>query len=736
VRTDRGDEITCRYYVMATGCLSMPKVPDIVGTERFGGDVYYTSSWPHDGVDFSGRRVGVIGTGSSAVQSIPIIAEQAGQLTVFQRTPNFSIPARNGPVAPERVAAVQNAPAQYRHEARWSPAGVPREVLEVGAMQVSEAERLSRYEQIWEDGELLGIGGAFADIITNADSNETLCEFIRGKIREIVDDPATAEALCPTDHPVGSKRPCLDTNYYATYNRPNVRLVDLRTSPILTITETGVETADDHFEFDAIVYATGFDAMTGAIVAVDIRGRDGLTLAEKWADGPKTYLGLMSVGFPNFFAITGPGSPSVLSNMSVSIEQHVEWIGDCLTDLRDRAMPMIEPTERAETGWGVHVDDCANITLFPKANSWYMGANVPGKPRVFFPYVGGVDKYRAACDEVIARDYLGFRLTGADRSSTSDGVIRRVQPDVAIVLELMESLGLPPMESMSPDDARQFMAASSAERPPGPDVGEVVDGTLPGAEGDLDYRLYRPASPGPHPIVVYFHGGGWVLGNVDSDDPLCRDLCDRSDAIIVSVDYRHAPEHRFPAAPLDGFAAVEWIAAHAIDLGGVPGELAVAGWSAGANIATVVCQMARDAGGPAISGQLLLTPVTDCDMTTQSYVDNAEGFILTKGLMEWFWNHYADEADRVDPKASPRRAADLSDLPPAMIVTADFDPLRDEGTAYAEALSAAGNKVHHERARGHTHTSIGMVDIIISAVPIRAKMAAALRQFFVASVPA
>ncbi len=387
----------------------------------------------------------------------------------------------------------------------------------------------------------------------------------------------------------------------------------MRKHPFRSITESGIDTIDESFEFDAIVFATGFDAMTGALVAVDITGRDGVTLKDKWAHGPATYLGLTTVGFPNLFFITGPGSPSVLSNMAVSIEQHVDWVADCLADLRARGVDTIEPTETAEAGWVQHVNDCADITLYPTANSWYMGANVPGKPRVFLPYIGGVGNYRIACDEVVDRDYLGFRLSKGEDTSCNDGVIRRVQPDVAMVIEMMAMLGLPPLETMDPVTARAFMDASSAMRPPGPDVGEIVDGTLPGPDGDLSYRLYRPPTDGPHPIVVYFHGGGWVLGNATSDDPLCRDLCIRSNSVIVSVDYRHAPEARFPAAIDDGFAATRWVADHAVALGGIPGELAVFGWSAGGNIAAVVCQLARDAGGPAIVGQGLLTPVTDLD---------------------------------------------------------------------------------------------------------------------------
>jgi acetyl esterase/lipase len=466
---------------------------------------------------------------------------------------------------------------------------------------------------------------------------------------------------------------------------------------------------------------------------VDVTGTDGVTLERKWEHGPVTYLGLMTTGFPNFFTVTGPQSPSVLSNMVVSIEQHVDWIADCLRRMRAEGLDRIEPTPLAEAGWVRHNQDCADITLYPRANSWYMGANVPGKPRVFLPYVGGVDAYRRACDEVTEKGFLGFRLDGPAGPRCNDGVIRRVQPDVAMVLDLMASLGLPPMETMSAADARAYLEAIDASRPPGPEVGEITDATLPGPAGDLAYRLYRPPSQGPHPVIAYFHGGGWVLGSQDSDDPFCRDLCVHTGSVVVSVNYRHAPEERFPAAVDDAFAAVRWVAANATELGGIPGQLTVAGWSAGGNLAAITCQLARDAGGPDISSQLLLMPVTDCDLGRPSYSTNGEGFVLTAALMRWFWDHYADVPDRVNPIASPLRGA-LAGLPPAVVVTAEFDPLRDEGDAYAGALAGAGVPVRHIRARGHVHTSLTMVDVVISGAPVRAEIAGALASF--RSVPA
>ncbi len=479
-----------------------------------------------------------------------------------------------------------------------------------------------------------------------------------------------------------------------------------------------------------IVFATGFDAMTGAILAVHpITGRGGKALSDAWAHGPQTYLGLTVAGFPNLFMITGPGSPSVLSNMAVSIEQHVDWVVERLTAMREAGFTTIEATETAQAGWARHMADCVTLTLHRLANTWYTGANVPGKARGVMPYTGGVGPYRSICDEVVSRGMLGFRLAGpAGAAQVNDGNIVRLQPDVRLVLGMLADLNLPPIESLGAQGARDFVAAFNASRPAGRPVGEVADGTLPGPDGPLPYRLYRPATPGPHPIVVYFHGGGFVLGDAASDEPFCRDMCRRTGMLVVSVGYRHAPEHRFPAAAEDGYAATRWIAEHAAELGGRPGPVTVAGWSAGGNIAAVTCQLARDRGGPRISGQLLVCPVTDSDFSRPSYTENGTGYFLTSSLMYWFFDIYCSPADRTDPRVAPLRGK-LEGLPPAFVVTCEFDPLRDEGVAYAEALAAAGVSVEQLKARGHFHSSFTMVDVVVTADEGRAQMADTLRQF-------
>ena len=410
IETGRGDRVSARFCIMATGCLSDAQVPEIAGRETFAGRWYHTGRWPHEGVDLSGQRVAVIGTGSSAIQSIPIIATQAAHLVVFQRTPNYSVPAHNGPLDPEYERHVKANYADFRRQARESRIGFVVERSEDSALAVGADEREREYEKRWTRGGL-GFSATYVDLLTNQAANDTAAAFFRDKIRGIVRDPAIAAALTPRDYPLGTKRLCVDTGYYTTFNRDNVTLVDLRKTPIEAITPKGVRTSEREYAVDSLVFATGFDAMTGALLKIDIRGRGGRTLTDAWAAGPRTYLGLAIAGFPNLFTVTGPGSPSVLSNMIVSIEQHVDWIADCLAHLRARGQTGIEATADAQEAWVAHVNEVGDLTLYPRATSWYMGANVPGKPRVFMPYIGGVGVYREKCDAVAAAGYAGFTLS-------------------------------------------------------------------------------------------------------------------------------------------------------------------------------------------------------------------------------------------------------------------------------------------------------------------------------------
>ena len=409
ITTECGKRVRARYFVMATGVLSAAKTPDIAGRDSYKGETYQTGLWPKEGVDFTGKRVAIIGTGSSAVQSIPLIAEEADELVVYQRTAAFSTPAFNRPLSNSEIDTMKGNYEKYRQEQRLSPAGIinPERQME-RVMDVPKEERQRRFEAAWDEGLLTGLMSTFSDIQLDEAANHEVSEFIRERIRNTVQDKQTADDLTPKAFPYATKRPCIDTDYYETYNRDNVSLVNLRRTPIEKITEDGIETSQGARAFDAIIYATGFDAMTGPLLRVDIRGRGGKRLVDAWIDGPTSYLGIAIHGFPNMFTITGPSSPSVLSNMLVSIEQHVDWVADCIAWMNENGKTAIEPSDEAERDWAEHTAQLAGMTLFPKADSWYMGANVPGKPRMFLAYVGGVGAYRLICDQIAATGYHGF----------------------------------------------------------------------------------------------------------------------------------------------------------------------------------------------------------------------------------------------------------------------------------------------------------------------------------------
>lgn len=413
VHTAQGESVSARFCIMASGNLSTARLPDVPGMQDFRGRWFHTSAWPKEPVDFTGLRVGVVGTGSTGIQVIPKIAEQAKHLYVFQRTANYSIPLRNGPQDPAIERDVKSRYVQVRKQARECPSGVAGfNVPTQSALAVSPEERELAYQQRWEWGGI-GLTRTFNDVIVNAEANRTAAEFVVRKMREVIKDPTVADMLTPT-YPIGTKRLCADTGYYPTFNRDNVTLVDIRRSPIEAIGEKTVHTAHASYEVDALVFATGFDAMTGALLAVDIGVNDGPTLRELWADGPSAYLGLMVAGLPNLFMVTGPGSPSVLSNVVVSIEQHVDFISDCLVSMADKGQSRVEADAGAQQEWSRHVSEVASQSLLATAASWYTGANIPGKPRVFMPYMGGVGVFRALCDEVARNGYRGFSFSSAD----------------------------------------------------------------------------------------------------------------------------------------------------------------------------------------------------------------------------------------------------------------------------------------------------------------------------------
>jgi cation diffusion facilitator CzcD-associated flavoprotein CzcO len=401
--------VAARFVVMATGPLSASLTPDFAGLETFAGEIYHTAHWPHEGVDFTGRRVAVIGTGSSGIQSIPVIAEQAEQLYVFQRTPNYSVPAGNRALTDAEIAEIKANYAERRHKSWRSGGGSPHVTHPKLTMEATPDERRAAFEERWNLGGVL-FSKTFADQMTNIEANEEARKFYEEKIRALIDAPELAELLIPTDHPIGTKRICTDSNYFQTFNRSNVRLVSVRKTPIECVDESGINTTEAHYDVDAIVLATGFDAMTGALAKINIVGRGGRRLVDSWADGPRTYLGLGADGFPNLFLVSGPGAPAVLANMVLHAEAHINWIADAIAYLDEQGYAAMEATPEAVDGWVLECNQRAEATLFPRANSWYMGANVPGKPRVFMLFIGGFAAYLDICSEIANADYKGFAL--------------------------------------------------------------------------------------------------------------------------------------------------------------------------------------------------------------------------------------------------------------------------------------------------------------------------------------
>ncbi|WP_232070359.1 flavin-containing monooxygenase [Mycobacterium noviomagense] len=409
VTTDNGDVVTARFCLMATGSLSVALTPDFPGLDSFAGEVYHTAHWPHEPVDFSGKRVAVIGTGSSGIQSIPVIAEQAAQLYVFQRTPNFSVPAGNKPLTAADMAQIKANYAERRRLSWRSGGGSPHVPHHQKTMEASPEERRAAFEKRWQLGGVL-FSKTFADQMIDPAANEEARKFYEEKVRAVIDDPEVADLLIPNDHPIGTKRICTDTNYFQTFNKSHVELISVRQTPIESVDATGINTSSAHYDVDMIVLATGFDAMTGALANIDIVGRGRELLREDWKDGPRTYLGLAVDGFPNLFIVTGPGAPGVLANMVLHAEAHVNWIADCIAYLDEHGYTAIEATPEAVDNWIAECVQRAEATLFPKANSWYMGANVPGKPRVFMLFVGGFAVYNDICAEVAGAGYKGFTM--------------------------------------------------------------------------------------------------------------------------------------------------------------------------------------------------------------------------------------------------------------------------------------------------------------------------------------
>ena len=410
VETSRDDVVSARYVVMAVGAISAANVPGIPGLESFRGRWYHTSQWPKEGVDLTGLRVGVIGTGSTGVQLIPVVAEQASELTVFQRTPNFSMPARNRPLDPAFMDEIKANYGEVWDRLRRHPGGMPLPQPTQSFDEVDEDEARRRYEAAWAEGGVMVLQ-QFNDLMTNERANEFCADFFRDKIRNTVHDPQTAEMLVPQGYPIAAKRPVLDSNYFETFNKPHVHLVDIRDTPIEAITPNGLRVAGIEHELDVIVFATGFDAFSGSFLRIDIRGRNGVRLADRWQHGPTAYLGLAIAGFPNLLTVNGPCNPAVLTNVPAAIEHDVEWIAGCIEYAEQHALTAIEPTAEAEQEWVEYTADMVHGTMYMRANSWWLGANIPGKPRVFMAFIGGLTIFRERCAEVAAAGYAGFQLT-------------------------------------------------------------------------------------------------------------------------------------------------------------------------------------------------------------------------------------------------------------------------------------------------------------------------------------
>jgi cyclohexanone monooxygenase len=414
VATDTGEEFEARFLIAGTGNVSIPKEPEFSGLESFEGPVYATHAWPHTEPELSGKRVGIIGTGASAIQAIPKLAQRCAHLTVFQRTPNFATPLRNRPSDPREVETTKDSYPQIREAARNSFLGVPYAVPERSALEVDPEQRRETYDRGWETGGFAILVESYNDLLIDEQANETIAEYTRERIRERVADPEVADKLCPDDHAFGTKRLPMETDYYETFNRDNVTLVDVKSNPIVTVTPAGLRLADDtEHEFDVLVLATGFDAFTGALLRLGIVGRDGQKLKDVWSAGPASYLGLMIHGFPNLFTITGPGAALALYNNPLAIEDHVDMTASAIQHLLDNGYETMEAEAQAQEGWRQELNERANATLFPRTASWYMGANIPGKPRVVMMYVGAAAEYRATCADVVENDYRGFALRRA-----------------------------------------------------------------------------------------------------------------------------------------------------------------------------------------------------------------------------------------------------------------------------------------------------------------------------------
>jgi cation diffusion facilitator CzcD-associated flavoprotein CzcO/acetyl esterase/lipase len=697
VSTDDGLTCTARFVVSCVGGLSVAKEPEFSGAETFKGELYRTSSWPHEPVDFAGKRVAVIGTGSTGIQVIQEIAKQTAELTVFQRTPNFAAPLGNEPVDPAQRRWNAEHHAELRAGSRQHMIGVPYDPPSGPATAATPDERRRIYDKYWDRGGFRLLVSTFSDVIFNHESNETIADYIRERIRERVRDPATAALLSPTDHPYGSKRPPFESGYYEAFNLPHVHLVDVRSAPIEAITPTGVKTSAKSYEFDVIILATGFDVFTRPLLNLGVTGRNGLKLDKKWAKGPSTYLGIQIAGFPNLFIINGPKSAVALYNVPLATEDNVDFVTTAIARMGTAEASTFEATADAEEAWGKLCEGILNLTVIPRSKgSWYMGENIPGKPRSAYLFAGGAPLYRAISAEIAHAGYGGFAL---DRVPAPVPPLVRLDPAAALLLGSMLARGMRPLDELNLDEMRAVAESLKQLQLPGPPM-RVETIEMPRA------RIYVPDREGPMPVVVFYHGGGWIAGSLDLADAPCRQLADQLGAIVVSAHYRLAPEHPFPAATDDTYAALCWVREHIGAYGGDPNRIIVMGESAGANLAAVAAIRARDAGLP-LAGQVLIYPPIDPEASTASRMEFAAGPFLTRAAGEKMWAAYLGGAE-VTALAAPSRAASLAGVAPALVLTLELDIGRDEGEGYAGALALAGVPVRLHRFDGLFHGVFNM----------------------------
>lgn len=701
VTTDSGEVHTARWFVSGAGTLSVPKGTDFPGVEDFDGQVLLTGNWREE-QDLSGKRVGVIGVGSSGIQAISEISKVAEKLFVFQRTPNYATPIGNAPTDPAQEKADKARYAEIRDASRNHILGVPYADVQPSALAVSAEERRKVYDNCWSEGGFRFFIDSFGDLLTSHEANDTAANYIREKIRERVNDPEVAELLCP-DYPYATKRPPLETDYYDAYNRPNTSLVDVRSNPIDRIVPEGVRLADGTVhEFDVLILATGFDACTGPLLAMNVTGRNGVRLADTWADGPETYLGLTVSGFPNLFVITGPQSPSVLYNMPLAIEDHVDFTADAIAYMREHGHTVMDATPQAQDQWVHETNSLADMLLVSKsATSWYMGANIPGKPRRVLVYLGGAPRYRAICANVQENDYRGFVFAGTTQELAWAEGSPALDPCLMFVAQTLKQQGFTGFGDAGVTGSRAAVESFTEMQKPAPAMArsqELAYGTDP----EQRLRINVPHGEGPHPVVLYLHGGGFVAGSMNVADEPARDLASRTGAIVVTATYRRAPEHTFPAAHDDAYAALMWVCDNIARIGGDPDRIVLAGDSAGGNLAGAAAVRAAHEGLQ-LAGLLLIYPLVNPVANTPSRLEYAAGYVIGQADLEWFGGQYLSSPEEVaDPRLALDRA-DLSGLPPTLILTNEFDTMRDEGEQLAELITQAGGEATVTRFDGLAH---------------------------------